>query len=101
MIEQDVIGHLMDVERLASDLLLDAQSEADARKASAREKADQEYRIGYERIVSELEQRLSDGRASLDESRDREFSEFASRLDSIRQDRASFNAYLDSLYSGS
>jgi len=40
VVEQDVIGHLMDVERLAYDLLLDAQTEADKRKIAAKEQAE-------------------------------------------------------------
>lgn len=101
MVEQDVIGHLMDVERLASDLLLDAQAEADKRKAAAREKADQEYRSAYEKIIAELEKNFSDGCSARDESRDREFVSFNSRLASIKKDRTAFNTYLDSIYSGS
>ena len=101
MVEQDVIGHLMDVERLASDLLLDAQAEADKRKAAAREKADQEYRSAYEKIIAELEKNFSDGCRVRDESRDREFVSFNSRLASIKKDRTAFNTYLDSIYSGS
>lgn len=49
MIEQDVIGHLIDVERLASDLLLEAQTEADKRKAVAKEAAEQNYRFSCEK----------------------------------------------------
>ena len=53
--EQDVIGHLIDVERLAYDLLLDAQKEADRRKAGAKEQAERVFRSEYEKIISQLE----------------------------------------------
>ena len=100
MIEQDVIGHLIDVERQAYDLLLDAQTEADRRKATAKEQAEKAYRAAYEQLVGELELALSEGKKQCDASRDREYDDFRNHLRSIRQDRTSFNSYLDSLYSG-
>lgn len=100
MIEQDVIAHLIDVERLAYDLLLDAQTEADKRKSLAKEKADQEYRAAYEKIISQMESHLLEGKLSCDKARDAEFAEFESHLSAISKSQSSFASYLDSLYSG-
>lgn len=100
MIEQDVIGHLIDVERLAYDLLLDAQTEADKRKAAAREQAEQQYRASYEKIILDLDAEDARERKLCDESREREYEAFDARLNSISQDRTAFNDYLDSVYPG-
>lgn len=100
MIEQDVIGHLIDVERLAYDLLLDAQTEADKRKAAAREQADQQYRASYEKIILDLDAEEASERKLCDGSREREYEAFNAHLNSISQDRTAFNDYLDSVYPG-
>lgn len=100
MIAQDVISHLIDVERLAYDLLLDAQTEADRRKAVAKEKADQEYRSAYEKIITQMEIQLEEGKKTCDLARDAEFSEFDTYLSAISKSQSSFAAYLDSLYVG-
>jgi len=98
--EQDVIGHLIDVERLAYDLLLEAQTEADKRQAAAREAAEQEYRSACQKISVETEAAYDGAKREIDESRKREFAGFSSFLENTLIDRTSFDAYLDSVYSG-
>lgn len=98
--EQDVIGHLLDVEKQASDLLLDARTEADRRKSVAREKADGDYRAAYTALVSSLDETYEKGRAACDEARDREYAAFSAHLDSLPRDRAAFNSWLDSFFFG-
>jgi len=100
VIEQDVIGHLIDVERLAYDLLLEAQTEADKRKAAAKEAAGQEYRSSCERILTALEESFTEERRKCDESRMREYERYDTLLESTVKDRTSFDAYLDSVCSG-
>lgn len=100
MIEQDVIAHLIDVERLAYELLLDAQREADKRKSLAKEKADQQYRAAYEKIISQMESHLAEGKLSCDKARDTELADFDSHLSAISKSQSSFASYLDSLYAG-
>ncbi len=100
MIEQDVIGHLIDVERLAYDLLLDAQTEADKRKSAAREQAEQRYHAAYEKIISDLDAEDARERKECDGAREREYEAFTAHLNSINQDRTAFNDYLDSVYPG-
>ena len=98
--EQDVIGHLIDVERLAYDLLLDAQKEADRRKAAVKEQAEREFRAEYEKIIAELESEKASALSVCDERQAREYAEYDARLTSLTQDRAAFNDYLDSVFSG-
>ena len=98
MIDQDIIGHLIDVERQAYDLLLDAESEADKRKAKAKEEAEQSYRSLYARLIEQLEASFLAGQQLCDNSKKDEFTAFDTRLASTTKDPSSFNKYLDSLF---
>jgi vacuolar-type H+-ATPase subunit H len=101
VIEQDVIGHLIDVERLAYDLLLDAQTEADKRKNTAKEEAETRFRNAYEELLAHLDAELTRERSVCNESRESDLADFNAHLSSITLDRKAFNDYLDSLYTGS
>jgi vacuolar-type H+-ATPase subunit H len=100
MIEQDVIGHLIDVERLASDMLLDAQAEADRRKAAAKERAEAEYLKAYESLVASLESSFKAATREKDESRDRAYAAFDAEIASVPRDPAAFASYLDGVLFG-
>lgn len=100
MVEQDVIGHLIDVERLASDMMLDAQAEADRRKAEAKEKAERLYLAEYEKVVASLEASWAESVKRCDAARDEEYANFARYLDSLKIDKNAFAAYLDKLCFG-
>ncbi len=100
MIEQDVIGHLIDVERLAYDLLLEAQTEADKRTAVAKEAAEQQYRSSCEQIMTVLEDSFQKEQKKCDESRAMEYTRYDALLESTAKDRTSFDAYLDSVFFG-
>lgn len=95
MVEQDVIGHLIDVERLASDLMMDAQTEADRRKAEAKEKAERLYLSEYEKTIGSLEASFAASKKQCDGARDEEYARFATYLDSLKLDKNSFAEYLD------
>lgn len=56
MAEHDVIKHLIHVERMAYDMLLDAQTEADKRKLHAKDTAEKEYLVAYENKIQKFEQ---------------------------------------------
>lgn len=101
MVAQDVIGHLIDVERLAYDLLLDAQTEADRRKTVAKEEADRDYRSAYEKIIARLETKLAKNKQVCDERLAAEYVSFDEEISSITKDITSFSTYLDSIFSGS
>jgi hypothetical protein len=96
VVERDVIGHLIDVERQASDLMLEALAEADRRKKAARDAADDEYRAAAGKAIDDIDRSYAASCAECDETVKRDFSAFTARLDAMSQDRASFNARLDS-----
>lgn len=98
--EHDVIGHLIDVERSAFDMMMNAQNEVDARKKAAKEQADQQFRTAYEAIIDELETTLEEQKKKIDTAREDEYDELETQLAAIEQNRSAFTEYLDSLFSG-
>ena len=98
MIDQDIIGHLIDVERQAYDLLLDAESEADKRKAKANEDAELSFRASYALLIEQLEESFLAGKQQCDNSKNDEFTAFDLRLASMNKDPDAFNKYLDSFF---
>lgn len=98
MDEQNVIGHLLDVEKQAADLLSEARTEVDRRKSAAREKADSDYRAAYTKIIDSLEATYETDRKTCDDARDREYAAFSAHLDSLPRDRVAFNSWLDTLF---
>lgn len=100
MIEQDVIGHLIDVERLAYDLLLDAETEADKRKTAAKAHAELEFRSFYDQIITKLENAYTEDQLACNTARDAEYTRFNQHLDSIKTDFPAFNTYLNSVLFG-
>jgi hypothetical protein len=100
VVEQDVIGHLIGVERAASDLLLDAQREADKRKGEAKARAESNFLAGYENIVSGLEDEYEANRKSCDSARVQEYARYNALLDSIPLNRKALSRFLDSVALG-
>ena len=60
MTETDVIGHLIDIEHQAAELLLDTQTEADRRITEAKAKADAMYKEQYESMIAEFENKYKE-----------------------------------------
>lgn len=100
MAEQDVIGHLIDVERQAYDLLAEAQTEADRRKKAARESAEADYRTACVSMIASLDEAYASAVRECDEAKKKEFEAFNERLEAIAKDQAAFNACLESIFSG-
>lgn len=100
MVEQDVIGHLIDVERLASEMTMNAQAEADRRKSEAKEKAERLFLAEYETTIGTLESSLAQAIKACDAARDGEYAKFNAYLASLRLDTDAFASYLDTLCFG-
>jgi len=100
VVERDVIGHLIDVERQASDLTLEANAEADKRKKAAREKADAELSFASASIAEELDRSFEASRAACDVALRREFDTYIERLEAMPRDQVAFAACLDEYFSG-
>ncbi|MGL4986737.1 MAG: hypothetical protein ACRC5H_06315 [Treponemataceae bacterium] len=66
MSDQDLIGHLIDIEHQAASLLFDAQTEADKRLAQLRFDADMAFKAEYEKIIADEEKILEEQTAQID-----------------------------------
>lgn len=97
---QDVIGHLMGIEREAASLLSDAQAEADRRKTAASEESSKKFKEAYEKLVTAFESELKSGMQSVDKTRADLLSSYQTRIEAIPQYPESFNSFLDSVFSG-
>jgi vacuolar-type H+-ATPase subunit H len=100
MAEQDIIAHLIDVEREASELLGDAQKENESRKNAAREKAERAYRDSYAETLHELDVELDKAKALCDARRDAEYASYSDGLASLPRDTVAFNETFDSFMAG-
>lgn len=98
--EQDIFGHLLDVEASAANLVFDAQVEADKRLAGAKAEAETEYKVEYDKIIKELEANFLSQKQAEDELQDRTYKEFDSHLISLKKDFSKFQDYLDTYFFG-
>lgn len=101
MAEHDVITHLIHVERMAYDMLLDAQTEADKRKLNAKDTAEKEYLVAYEGKIQEFEHNFETQKKYFNDSRDEQYDVFKKELSSIELDTASFDSFLTDYFFGS
>lgn len=99
-VEQDVIGHLIEIERIATELQLEAESKADAQKALAKEKAEQMYRTFYGQLLEKLDADLASDKLTCDKSRDSDYAAYEAYLKSTKIDQTSFDAYLNTIFFG-
>lgn len=97
MTETDVIGHLLDVEQQAAEMLLDAQTEADRRIAEARNSADSRYKAEYEKLVAGLEEGFAQEAENVRKLHLSQMEEYRSAINGTKTDRASFDRLMDSL----
>lgn len=95
--EAGVIGHLLDVERLASGLMLDAQTESDKRIAAARSKADGLYKAQYDTIVADFEKNLSEKQTQITAAHEKALADYKQKIGGAARDVPAFNALLDKL----
>src|SRR5574344_2620995 len=97
--EAGVIGHLLDVERRASGLMLDAQAESDKRIAAARSKADGLYKSQYETIIAGFEKDLSEKQSAVTAEHDAAIAGYNQKIEASQKDVPAFNKLLDKLLS--
>ncbi|MBO8458452.1 MAG: hypothetical protein IAA81_09550 [Spirochaetes bacterium] len=96
MVEKDIIGHLIDVEKLASDLLADAQAESEKRLSAARAQADSEFRIAYEALIKRLDADYKNKTEEIEKKRDSDIKAYDSMLESIPLNQSRFDSFVDS-----
>ncbi len=92
--EANVISHLLNVEAQASDLVKEAQDEANKRLSSVHAKADAEFKEKFDKIVSELEKNYNDRISAIDEKHKEALEEYKSSVENAEQNKDNFNAFL-------
>ena len=80
MNETDVIGHLIQIESEAADMLLNAQAEADKRITEAKQKADNIYKEKYENLINELENSYNQQKKQIDEEIQIKFDSYKEKI---------------------
>lgn len=98
--EANVISHLLNVEAQASDLVKEAQDEADKRLSSAHTKADAEFKEKFSRAVAELEKNYSARLSSIDENHNKMLEEYKSSVINTEQNKDDFNLFLKQVLIG-
>ncbi len=95
--EANVISHLLNVEAQASDLVKEAQDEANKRLSSVRAKADAEFKEKFDKIVAGLEKTYNDKISTIDENHKKNLEEYKSSVENSEQDKDNFNVFLKKL----
>ena len=97
MTETDVIGHLLNIEQQAADLLLDAQTEADRRIAEARNTAENQYKTQYEKLIQDFESKYSSEVKAVDTIHDSTMSNYKDTINHNETDTTAFDALMNEL----
>lgn len=95
--EANVISHLLNVEAQASDLVKDAQDEANKRLSSVRAKADAEFKEKFDKIVAGLEKNYNEKISAIDENHKKNLEEYKSSVENSEQNKDNFNVFLKKL----
>ncbi len=91
------ISHLLEVEQKASELIAQAQADADKKIADAKSKADAMFQEQYTKIVSDCENSYSAKTSALSQENTRKIEDYKKTISASGQDRKTFNSYLDSI----
>ena len=97
---EDILGHLIQVENDAANVLFDAQVEADKRTSDARLQADAEYKSQYEALIARLEKMSAEKMAELTIEHKETFDKFKSNLLKTKKDLGAFNLLMEKLLFG-
>ena len=92
--EANVISHLLNVEAQASDLVKEAQDEANRRLSSVHKKADAEFKEKFDKIVAELEKSYNERISAIDEKHKKILEEYKSSVENAEQNKDNFNVFL-------
>lgn len=95
--EADVINHLLQIERAASEILAQAHDEAEKRISAAKTKADQDFKAQYDAIIAAEEARYASETAAVSQSYDADITAYKEKIAASPKDSSSFNKLLDSV----
>ena len=95
---EDIFNSLLDVEQDASNMVFEAQVEADDKIANEKKEIDEKYKLFHDRIVAQLEGGFAEQKKLIDDSAQKEIASYQDSLDSIEPDFLAFNKILDSYF---
>ena len=95
--EVNVINHLLDVEKRASSMTSDAQTEADKRISAYRAEAENDYKKQHDEILAKFESDYAVRTKAIDEKHAEEIAAYRSEIQNTTQDTGAFNKLLDTL----
>lgn len=95
---EDIFNSLLDVEQDASNMVFEAQVEADDKIANVKKEIDQKYRLTYDQIISRLENDFAEQKKIVDASATKELRDYQDSLASIKPNFDAFNKVLDSYF---
>jgi len=96
--DQNVIEHLFDVEREASELLSSAQAEYDKRLEAAHNETERQFKQEYEKIINENESRYEESIAVIKEEHQKKLDSYYSEVKSWPQNIQKLNGLLEKLF---
>ena len=98
--EMDVIQHLLEIEKAASEILVQAQADADRKIAETKAKADGEFKEKFSAYMDELDRSADSRRKDVRDRLDSELATLKSSLDSTAKDVDGFNSLFEQLING-
>lgn len=98
--KEDILGHLIQVENDAANILFDAQVEADKRTQAARLQADVEFKTQYDELIKKLEKMSEDKMNELATQHKKSVENFKSDLQETKKDLGAFNLLMENLLFG-
>lgn len=97
--EIDVIKHLLEIEKEASQMINDAKIEAEKRISDARNKYNALFRESYDSMISKMEAEYQNNVKETEENHNKEIESFKNSLESKSQNKEEFAKFLDSYLS--
>ncbi len=95
--EANVISYLLNVEAEASDLVKEAQEEANRKLFSVRAKADAEFKEKFEKSVAELDKKYNEKINSITEEHKKTLEDYKTSVEQTEQDKTAFNDLLEKI----
>lgn len=98
---QDVLQHLLEVEKQASSLVLDAQAEADRRIAEYEGQCKERFEAAYHTRIAEIEKEYSEHIERIKKQYTAELAAYKKELDGQAVEYREFSLLMDQLVFGS
>ncbi|MGP1438840.1 MAG: hypothetical protein ACTTKH_07200 [Treponema sp.] len=95
---EDIFNSLLDVEQASSNMVFEAQIEADDKVLAVKKEIDEKYRITYDEIVDKLGASFENQKKITDDSFKKELEAYVDSLSSIKPNVDAFNKLLENYF---